>query len=327
MSTREASARKEWGRRIGRRVLAALAVMLTVATLAFVALQFLPGDQAESALGGPGSQATQEALDAAREEFGLNRPLPVQYIDFLGRLVRGDLGTSYSQRMPVSAVVGQAIGPTLTLTFAALLMAWTLAFISVVIASGHSRSARGITRALDLTAASLPNFWLASILIILFTSVLPWFPAVSTGRIDGLILPALALALPIAGFIAQVCRTAVDDARHAPFVDSARARGETELGVRIRHVVRHGVVPGLNLTAWALGSLLGGAAVIEVIFARPGLGRTLVNAVTTHDIPVVLGVVLFAAFAYVVVALIVDVLIAQVDPRTEARLEMVTPRA
>lgn len=318
---------REWLGIALRRAGGAVIVMLTVATLAFVALQFIPGDPAEAALGGPGSQASQAALDAARAEFGLDRPIFVQYVDFLWRLLRGDLGISYAQRIPVSEVLGHAIGPTLILTGTALIAAWVLALVSVIVASGHSRVARSMSMALDLFAAAMPNFWLASLLVLLFAGTLAWFPAVSTGGLDGLVLPTLALAIPIAGFIAQVCRSGVDDARHAPFVESARARGETELGVRIRHVLRHGVVPGLNLTAWALGSLLGGTAVIEVIFARPGLGRTLVNAVTSRDIPVVLGVVLFAALAYVVVAFITDLVIARVDPRTEARLERAVPRA
>ncbi|XPP25727.1 MAG: ABC transporter permease [Leucobacter sp.] len=318
---------REWLGIAVRRTAGAVAVMFAVATLAFIALQFIPGDPAEAALGGPGSQASQAALDAARAEFGLDRPLVVQYLDFLWRVVRGDLGVSYAQRIPVSEVLGGAIGPTLVLTGAALLLAWVLALVSVVVASGHSRLARGVSMALDLTAAAMPNFWLASLLVLLFAGTLAWLPAVSTGGLDGLVLPALALAIPIAGFLAQVCRAGVDDARHAPFIESARARGETELGVRLRHVLRHGVVPGLNLTAWALGSLLGGAAVIEVIFARPGLGRTLVNAVIARDIPVVLGAVLFAALAYVLVALITDLVVARVDPRTEARLARAVPRA
>ncbi|MBO1902921.1 ABC transporter permease [Leucobacter weissii] len=310
-----------------RRVGGAAAVLLAVATLAFVALQFIPGDPAEAALGGPGSQASAEALAAARAQFGLDQPLLVQYVDFLWRLLRGDLGVSYAQRMPVAEVLAGAIGPTAVLTASALLLAWALAFASVVVASGHSRVARGLASALDLIAAATPNFWLASLLVLLFAGVLGWFPPVSTGDARGIVLPALALAIPTAGFIAQVCRTGVEDARQAPFVESARSRGETEAGVRIRHVLRHGIVPGLNLTAWALGSLLGGAAVIEVIFARPGLGRTLVNAVLVRDVPVVLGVVLFAAFAYVVVALVTDLVIARVDPRTEARLAREVPRA
>ena len=305
------------------RVAGAAAVMLIVATLAFAALQLIPGDPAEAALGGPGSQASAEALAAARAEFGLDRPILVQYFDFLWRLVRGDLGVSYSQSIPVAQVLQHAIGPTLALAGLSLAVAWLIALVSVFVASGTSRAGRAVTSALDLVAAAMPNFWLAGLLVLLFTSVLGWLPAVSTGGFTGIILPALALAIPTAGFIAQVCRAGVDVARDAPFVESARARGETESGVRLRHILRHGIVPGLNMTAWALGSLLGGAAVIEVIFARPGLGRTLVNAVTVRDIPVVLGVVLFAALAYVVVTLVTDLTIARVDPRTEAKLQQV----
>lgn len=313
------------------RIGGALLVLLSVATLAFLALQLIPGDPAQAALGGPGSQASAEALAAARAQFGLDRPMPVQYLDFLGRLLRGDLGISYAQRIPVAQVLGAAIGPTLLLAAVSLLLAWLLALLSVLIASSAStgsasRLARGVASALDLAAAAMPNFWLASLLVLLFSGVLGWLPPVSTGGVGGIILPALALAIPTAGFIAQVCRAGIDEARHAPFIESALARGETELGVRVRHVLRHGVVPGLNLTAWALGSLLGGAAVIEVIFARPGLGRTLVGAVLSRDIPVVLGVVLFAALAYVIVALVTDLVVARIDPRTEARLDQAVPR-
>ncbi len=299
----------------------AVAVLFTVATLAFLALQLLPGDSAEAAVGGPGSQASAEALAAARAQYGLDRPLVVQYFDFLGRLLRGDLGTSYAQKIPVTDVLAHALPPTLALAATALLGAWVLAFLSLLIASGRSRVARATASALDLVAAAMPNFWLASLLVLLFAGTLGWLPAVSTGGPSGLVLPALALAIPTAGFIAQVCRSGIDDARSAPFIDSARARGETPLGLRFRHVLRHGIVPGLTLTGWALGSLLGGAAVIEVVFARPGLGRTLVSAVLARDVPVVLGGVLISALAYVVVTLVTDLLVARLDPRTEGRIE------
>ena len=318
---------ERWWWRAAARAGGAVAVLVTVATLAFAALQFIPGDPAEAALGGPGSQASAAALEAARAEFGLDRPILTQYFDFLWRLLRGDLGVSYAQRIPVAEVLGNAIGPTLLLTLTALLLAWVFALVSVIIASGHSRLARTVASTLDLTAAAMPNFWLASLLVLVFASILGWFPPVSTSGASGIVLPALALAIPTAGFLAQVSRAGVDAARTAPFIESARARGETELGIRVRHVVRHGLVPGLNLTAWALGSLLGGAAVIEVIFARPGLGRTLVTAVLGRDVPVVLGVVLFSACAYVVVALVTDLVISRVDPRTESRLAQAVPRA
>lgn len=261
-------------RRALPRVGGALVVLFTVATLAFIALQFIPGDPAEAALGGPGSQASAAALEAARAEFGLDRPILVQYLDFLRRLVIIDLGVSYSQRIPVSQVLANAIGPTLTLAGMALVLAWILALVSVYVASGPSRVGRAIAGAIDLVAAAMPNFWLASMLVLLFASMLGWFPPVSTNNFRGIVLPALSLALPTAGFIAQVCRAGIEDARRAPFVESARARGESEAGVRLRHLLRHGVVPGLNMSAWTLGSLLSGTAVIEVIFARPGLGRT-----------------------------------------------------
>ncbi|NLB46914.1 MAG: ABC transporter permease [Microbacteriaceae bacterium] len=313
-------------RRVLPRVGGALVVLLTVATLAFVALQFIPGDPAEAALGGPGSQASAAALEAARAEFGLDRPIITQYFDFLLRLVQGDLGTSYAQRIPVAEVLAHAIGPTLELAAVSLVLAWALALASVLLASGTSRPARTFASALDLVAAARPNYWLASLLVLLCSSAWAILPPVSTGGFEGLILPAFSLAIPTAGFIAQVCRAGIDDARDAPFISAATARGETPLGLKLRHVVRHGIVPGLHMTAWTLGSLLGGTAVIEVIFARPGLGRTLVNAVLGRDIPVVLGVVLFAALAYVVVTLVTDLVVARVDPRTEARLQEGVPR-
>ncbi len=313
--------------RVGSRVAGAVAVLLAVATLAFFALQFIPGDPAEAALGGPGSQASAAALQAARAEFGLDRPLLVQYVDFLTRVVQGDFGVSYAQRIPVSQVLAQAMPPTFVLTAVSLVLAWSLAFVSLLLASGRSRVARAVASALDVCAAAIPNFWLASLLVLVFASTLGWFPPISTGDVSGIVLPALALAIPTAGFLAQVCRRSIDVARTAPFIDSARARGETEWGVRVRHVLRHGLVPGLNLTAWAVGSLLGGAAVIEVIFARAGLGRTLVTAVLGRDVPVVLGVVVFSALAYVLVSLFTDLVIARIDPRTEARLAQAVPRA
>ena len=307
------------GRYILWRAVLIVPTVFILVTMVFVLMRTI-GDPITASVG---DRLPPDQLAERIHAAGYDRPILVQYFDFLCRLVRGDLCVSYSQRIPVAQVLQHAIGPTLALAGLSLAVAWLIALVSVFVASGTSRAGRAVTSALDLVAAAMPNFWLAGLLVLLFTSVLGWLPAVSTGGFTGIILPALALAIPTAGFIAQVCRAGVDVARDAPFVESARARGETESGVRLRHILRHGIVPGLNMTAWALGSLLGGAAVIEVIFARPGLGRTLVNAVTVRDIPVVLGVVLFAALAYVVVTLVTDLTIARVDPRTEAKLQQV----
>ncbi|MEB4616055.1 ABC transporter permease, partial [Leucobacter sp. M11] len=255
-----------------------------------------------------------------RAQYGLDRPLGEQFLAYLGRILSGDFGDSYAQKKPVTAVIGAGLWPTLLLAGVSLGVAWLIALGSTLLATGRSRAGRALSNGLDLTAASLPGFWLASMLILVFSSWLGWLPPVSTGGWSGLVLPVLALAVPVAGFLAQVMREGALDALDAPFVTSARARGEGELGVRARHVLRHGAVPALNLSGWALGSLISGAAVIETVFARPGLGRTLVTAVLGRDVPVVLGIVLFIALVYVLLTLLVDLAIARVDPRTEASL-------
>ncbi|WP_348648536.1 ABC transporter permease [Cryobacterium breve] len=168
---------------------------------------------------------------------------------------------------------------------------------------------------LEIGAAALPHFWLASALIVVFSGWLGLLPPVSTPGPAGLVLPVLTLALPLAGFLGQVMRESMLTALEAPFVISARARGESEAGIRRVHVLRHASLPGISLSGWAFGSLISGAVVVETIFARPGLGRTLLNAVTVQDVPVVIGVVLFVATAYILMTLLTDLAQRVADPR------------
>lgn len=296
----------------------ALVALWLVATVAFAVLQLLPGDPAEAALGGPGSQASVEALEAAREQYGLDRPLPVQYVAYLGRVLTGDLGTSYSHRAPVTAVMGPLIGPTLTLAVLGLLAAWVLALVTAMIATDMSRAAARVASGVELVASVLPGFWLASVLVIVFSSRLGWFPPVSNGSAAGLVLPVLSLAIPLAGYLSQTMREGMLEAMASPFALAARTRGESQWGLRVRHALRHGLVPGINLSGWSFGYLVSGAVVIETVFARPGLGRSLVAAVTSRDVPLVLGVTLFAALGYVVVTMLADALSTAVDRRGAA---------
>ena len=300
------------------RVGGALAALWLVATLAFVVLQALPGDQAEAALGGPGSQASAEALASVRQQFGLDQPLPVQYGHYLGRLVTGDLGVSYSQKAPVVEVIGPLLAPTLTLAVAALAVAWVLALVTAMVATGTSRLAARLANRLELIASVLPGFWLAAILIIVFATQLQWFPPVSDGSLRGIVLPTLALAIPLAGYLAQTMREGMLSALDSPFAQAAQTRGEGSWGLRVRHAVRHGLVPGINLSGWAFGYLISGAVVIETVFARPGLGRALLSAVTQRDVPLVLGVTLVCAVGYVLVTMLADALVALVDRRSAA---------
>lgn len=293
----------------------AVFVMWAVATLTFFAIRLIPGDPAQAILGGPGSQASQEALDLVREEYGLDQPLLVQYLAMLGRLLTGDLGTSYALRVPVAELLAAQVGGTLLLAVLALATAWMLALGLSLWSTGRGRAAAAIGEGIELTAAALPHFWLAAVLIAVFSTGLGWFPPVSTGTPIGFVLPVVTLAVPLAGFLAQVMRESLLDAMQQPFVVSARARGESATGVRLRHTIRHAALPGISLSGWALGWLLSGAIVVETIFAMPGLGRTLLQAVTLRDIPVVIGVVLLVALVYVVMTVLTDIASRIADPR------------
>jgi peptide/nickel transport system permease protein len=300
----------------GASALRAVVVLWASATLVFFITRLVPGDPAEAALGGPGSQASDEAVEAVRRQFGFDQPLPVQYGIAMVSLLRLDLGTSYSLRQPVATILGDTVPPTLVLAVLALAVAWLLALGLTLAQSGGSRIASRIGDAVEIVASALPHFWLATILIAFFSTALGWFPPVSTGSVAGLVLPVVTLAVPIAGFLAQVMRGALQEALDAPFAVSALARGESRVGLRLRHTLRHAALPALGLSAWAFGYLIGGAVVVETIFARPGLGRTLLSAVTVRDIPVVTGVVLVSALVYVVLTLVTDALTRLLDPRT-----------
>ncbi|HEY1104790.1 ABC transporter permease [Agromyces endophyticus] len=293
----------------------AIFVMWAVATLTFFAIRLIPGDPAQAILGGPGSQASQEALDQVRRDYGLDQPLLVQYLAMLGRLLTGDLGSSYALKVPVAELLGAQIGGTLLLAVCSLALAWVLALALAIWSTGRGRIAAALGQGIELVAAALPHFFLAAVLIAVFSSGLGWLPPVSTGTPAGFVLPVVTLAVPLAGFLAQVMRESLLEAMRQPFVMSARARGESALGVRLRHTLRHAALPGISLSGWALGWLLSGAVVVETIFAMPGLGRTLLQAVTLRDIPVVTGVVLLVAFVYVVMTVVTDLAMRVADPR------------
>ncbi|MHA7241845.1 ABC transporter permease [Paeniglutamicibacter antarcticus] len=290
-------------------------VLWAVATAIFFGIRMIPGDPAEAIMGGPGSQASAEALALARTEYGLDQPLAVQYFSQLWRLATGDLGTSYSLKSPVAEVLRELVPPTLTLAVLALLVAWVLALVLAVLSTRSGALGAVLASGLEIVSAAVPHFWLASVMIMLFATTLGWLPPVSTSSAAGLVMPVATLALPLAGFLGQVMRDTMDDAHHSSFALSARARGESETGVLLRHSIRHAALPGIALSGWAFGSLLSGAVVVESIFARPGLGRSLLSAVSARDIPLVTGVALLSAAAYVVIMAFSDIAEKLADPR------------
>lgn len=292
-----------------------LFVLWSAATITFFAIRLIPGDPAQAILGGPGSQASAAALAQARAEYGLDQPLLLQYLRYLGRLVVGDLGRSYALREGVTTVIGQNLGDTLLLAVVSLAAAAVLALALALWSARGGRWASRVCSLIEIVAAALPHFWLAISLILLFSSLLGLLPPVSVPGVVGLVLPVLTLAIPLAGFLGQVMRESLLDAMASPYVLAARARGENENGVFWRHALRHAAIPAVGLAGWAFGALISGAVVVETIFARPGLGRSLLSAVQSRDVPVVVGVVLVVALAYMLVTTLTDLADRLIDPR------------
>jgi len=290
-------------------------VLWAVATVTFFAVRLIPGDPAEAILGGPGSQTSPEALAAVRAEYGLDQPLLVQYLQQVGRLATGDLGRSYALNMDVGPLVISQLGGTLLLAVLSLTLAWVIALVLATWSTGRGRLAARIGSGLEIVSAALPHFWLATSLIVVFSVWWGVLPPISTADARGLVLPVVTLAIPLAGFLGQVMRESLNTALESPFVLSARARGETDRGVLWRHALRHAALPAIGLSGWAFGSLISGAVVVETIFARPGLGRTLLNAVTVRDVPVVVGVVMVVALAYILMTIVTDLASSLADPR------------
>lgn len=300
-----------------KRTLGSLFVLWAAVTVAFFVLRLVPGDPVKVILGPNASSPSPATLASIREEFGLDQPLVLQYLDYLAGLLQGDLGTSYVYKVPVLEILGPQILPTLQLAGLAMVFAWAMALAFTLLTVGRNPVLETLGRGVEVLFASVPQFWAGIVLLVIFAVVLGWFPVAGNDGFAALVLPSLALAIPLAGFIAQVTRTSFEEALVQPFVLSARARGLSDWSVRIRHVLRHALLPGLTLSAWAIGSLVSAAVVVEVIFARQGLGRSLVDAITSRDLPITLAVVLIIAAVYIIVNLIVDVLYRVVDPRVQ----------
>jgi peptide/nickel transport system permease protein len=297
------------------RIAGVVGVLWGAATLTFIAQQLMPGDPAQTILGGAGSRPSPEQLDAVREQYGFNDPVLLQYLHYLGGLVRGDLGTSYILKQPVAEIIGHHLGPTLILTITSLVAAWVIAVTVTLLTAHRARWLAGIGSGIEIFLAALPQYWLGIVLLVVFAFQLRLLPVVGDSGPEALILPALTLALPLAGFLGQITRDEFSSAMEQPFAVSARARGMSDWGVRWRHALRHAILPGLTLSGWALGSLFSTAVIVESVFVRPGLGKLLVDAVTSKDMPVVIGVTLFVAAVYVLANLLVDIGFVRADPR------------
>jgi peptide/nickel transport system permease protein len=306
---------------LARRLLQMLPVLFFVTVIIFVLINLIPGDAARLFLG---EEATPDALAALRHEMGLDQPLYVQYVRWVGRMARGDFGYSFKDHRPVLATLLEKLPVTAELTAGALLIAWALAIPSGVLAAWRQRTAVDYSAsAVALGGLSIPNFWLGIMLIYLFAVHLRWLPASgfvpiteNLGRnLRALIMPAFNLGIVLAAVVMRQLRSSMLEVLSADFVRTARAKGLAQIVVLVRHALRNAVIPVITVMGIQLGTLLGGAIITETIFAVPGLGQLAVNSIYGRDYPMLEGVVIASAVAILAVNLLVDVVYSLVDPR------------
>ncbi len=289
-----------------------LVVVWAAATVGFVALLVVPGDPVDIMLG-PQAQVSESVRDQVRAEWGLDQPAAIQYFGYLSRLIVGDLGLSYQLRTPVIEVISQQVVPTLQLSAAALVLAAALAILAAVV--GRGRRTKRVISLAELVVISAPTFWIGLILLAVFALQLGWFPVTSTAGVASLVLPALTLALPVAGIISQVLRHGLDTAEGQPFATTAKARGITPAGLVTRHTGRHAAMDTVTLMGYLVGTLLGGTVLVETVFARPGLGQVTIRAIIGRDLPVILGLIILSALIFALLNLLVDLSYRALDPR------------
>ncbi|WP_277188197.1 ABC transporter permease [Caballeronia sp. BR00000012568055] len=305
------------GKKIGTRLLTGLIVLWLAASVAFVAIHALPGRIEDVLAGDLAYPGLREAIAA---QWGLDHSLPWQYGQFLLRLAHGDLGTSFVMQQPVLDVLRSQLLPTMQLAVSAGVLALVLAIVvATVTAGGEGAWGARIASLIELTFTSTPVFWLGMLLLIAFSFEWRLFPVSGANGWRALVLPAVTLALPTAGILSQVMRESIEAALDKPFVTTIRARGVSELVLRARHVLRHALLPVVTLGGWLIGGLLGGAVITEKMFGRPGIGSVTLTAVTSQDVPVVLAVVLLAAFVHVVISTLLDIAYLFIDPRLRSQ--------
>lgn len=296
-----------------KRLLFMIPVLLLLSIIVFVVAQLTPGSPVDL-IAGP--TATQEVRDRIAAELGLDQPLPVQYLKWLSRVIRGDLGRSIVSGRPVWSLIRQALPVTVELGLAAWLLAYVVAIPIGVIAAVRRHTAwDNISMFLAIIGVTVPDFWLSLILILVFAATLKWFPIAGYGGIEYLVLPALALGAGRMAVLARTVRASMLDVLDSDHVRTARAKGLSEPLVVIRHAFRNALLPLVSLGGLQLGYLVGGAVVVEMIFARPGIGRLIVKSIGAGDFPIVQGAVLILGLSILAANLLTDILYVFVDPR------------
>ncbi len=298
---------------IVRRLILTIPVLLGVATLVFALLHLVPGDPAQVMLG---ESAAASDVDELRTRLGLDRPLPAQYLQFISGVVQGDFGTSFRYGTPVFQEIAQRLPNTLQLAMAAMSVAILIAIpLGVLGALYRGRAIDQAAMTVSLVGISMPNFWLGPLLAIVFAVGLGWLPVSGIGDWRHLVLPAVTLGAALAAILARMTRASLIEELRELYVLAARARGLSQTRAVLRHALRNSLIPVVTILGLQFGAVLTGTIITETIFAWPGVGRLLIQAINFRDYPLVQGCILFIATTYVMVNLLVDLAYGWLDPR------------
>ena len=303
-----------------RRLILMIPLVFGVATLTFVLIHLIPGDPIEI-LAGESRQLTPEEKERIAESFGLNDPLPIQYVRYITNLLKGDMGTSIASRSPVTYEIAERLPDTLILTFSSMFIVIVVAF-PIGILSALKRGTWIDTAAMTvaLVGVSIPAFWFGIMLMLIFGLYLDLLPTVGQGKTpiefaQSLVLPSVTLSLILLGLVTRMVRSSMLEVLSRDYVRTARSKGLGTRSINLRHALPNALIPVLTVISGQFASLLGGAVVIEQVFGWPGIGRLAVNAVFRRDYMVVTGTVLVFSFLVIIVNLATDILYSYIDPR------------
>lgn len=301
------------GRYFIKRVLSTIPLLLVISILIFAFIHMIPGDPVRKMLP---KEATIEEYNQLKEELGFNDPLPVQYINYMKGIFHGDFGESYKNGLPISEIFPARLKATLTLTLWAILWSVVLGtLIGIVSAVKRGKFLDYAGMVIATSGISVPSFWLGLMLIQIFSVKLGWLP---TGQLDswkGYILPAITMGCSIMGTLARYSRSSMLETMQEDYVRTARAKGQRESLVVLRHAFRNSLVQVVTVVGLQIGGLLAGSVLVETVFSIPGLGRLMVDSINFRDYKVIQALLMFFAVEYIVINLIVDLLYGVLNPK------------
>jgi ABC-type dipeptide/oligopeptide/nickel transport system permease component len=306
---------------IFHRLLLVIPLLLAVSLITFILLQLAPGDPVSAMYGLDIENMNPDQIGRIKEQLGLNDPLPLQYLRYIGNLLQGDMGRSITTKRPIGPDIMQRYPVTLQLTLASMFVVIVIAVpLGVISAVNRGSWIDNLAMLVSLFGVSMPNFWVGIMLILLFSLHLDWLPSVGRGEgfvgtLQSLILPALTLGTSLAGLVTRLTRSSMLEVLDQDYMRTARSKGLKDRTVLMKHGLLNAFIPVITVLGLQLAGLLSGAVIVETVFAWPGMGRLAINAIWRRDYPVIMGTVLLFSVTFVFINLFIDILYVLIDPR------------